>query len=100
MSRVSVALRPTPTTSNSGMEETIVSEGGAGYFGVLPIADQLQCRSARRAKSPNIAYRWLAEEPAVFAVELAGAFVSDLKGRGQDPEMTVDRGHGRSPDFR
>jgi hypothetical protein len=30
MSRVSVALRPTPTTSNSGMEETIVSEGGVG----------------------------------------------------------------------
>ena len=30
-------------------------------------------------KGPNIPHRWLAEETAVFAIELAGAFVSDLK---------------------
>src|SRR6266446_453686 len=47
----------------------------------LPITDRLQCRSARRAKSSNIPHRWLTEEPAVFAVELAGAFIPDLKSR-------------------
>src|ERR1035437_1386151 len=48
---------------------------------VLPITDRLQQRSAWRAKGPNIPYRWLAEETAVFAAELAGALVADLKGR-------------------
>src|ERR1017187_222067 len=95
---------------------------------VLPIVDRLQRRCARRAKSPNIPHRWLAEEAAVFAVELAGAFVSDLKGRtcgvqtihehaaprclqpklflilkrthgGQHPEMMVQRGHAHARDF-
>jgi len=46
----------------------------------LPITDRLQWRSAWRAKGPNIPHRWLAKETAVFAAELAGAFVSDLKG--------------------
>src|ERR1035441_9057424 len=49
--------------------------------GVLPITDRLHRRSAWRAKGPNIPHRRLTEEPAVFAVELAGAFVSNLKGR-------------------
>ena len=30
-------------------------------------------------KGPNIPHRWLAEETAVLAIELARAFVSDLK---------------------
>jgi hypothetical protein len=30
---------------------------------------------------PNIPHRWLAEETAVFAIELADAFVSNLKAR-------------------
>ena len=30
-------------------------------------------------KGPNIPHRWLAEKTAVFAIELADAFVSDLK---------------------
>src|ERR1039458_4634605 len=47
----------------------------------LLVVDRLQRRSAWRAKSPNIPQRWSAEEPAVFAVELAGAFVSYLEGR-------------------
>src|SRR5271167_136554 len=47
----------------------------------LPIADRLHGWSSRRAESPNVPHRRLAEETAVFAIELAGAFVSDLKGR-------------------
>ena len=71
---------------------------------------------------------WLAEEAAVFAIELAGAFVSDLKGRtggvqtidehasprclqpklllilkrthgGQRPEMMVQRGQAHTRDL-
>src|ERR1039458_4185567 len=96
---------------------------------LLPITDRLQWRSAWRAKSPNIPHRRLAEETAVFAVELAGAFVSDLEGRsggvqtihehasarclqpklflilkrthgGQHPEMMVQRGYAHARDFR
>jgi hypothetical protein len=48
---------------------------------VLPITGRLHRRSARRPKSPHIPHRRLPEQPAVFAVELAGAFVSGLKGR-------------------
>src|SRR6266567_6594281 len=44
------------------------------------IAGRIQWRSVWRAEGPNIPHRWLAEETAVFAVELAGTFVSDLKG--------------------
>jgi hypothetical protein len=47
----------------------------------LPITVRLQWRRAGRAKSSKMAHRWLAEETAVFAVELAGAFISDLEGR-------------------
>ena len=94
----------------------------------LPITDRLQRRSAGRAKTPNIPHRWLAEKTAVFAVELAGAFVSDLKGRaggvqtlhehastrclqpklflilkrthgGQRPEVVVERGPAHARDF-
>jgi hypothetical protein len=32
-------------------------------------------------KGPNIPHRWLAAKTTVFAIELAGAFVSDLKAR-------------------
>ena len=96
---------------------------------VVPITNRLQRRSAWRAKSPNIPHRRLAEETAVFAVELAGAFVSDLEGRtccvqtihahaaphclqpkpflimkrthgGQHPEMMVQRGYAHARDFR
>src|ERR1035437_8767562 len=95
----------------------------------LLVVDRLQRRSAWRAKSPNIPQRWSAEEPAVFAVALAGAFVSYLQGRacgvqtigehasprrlqaklflilkrthgGQHPEMMVQRGYAHSRDFR
>ena len=73
-------------------------------------------------KGPNIPHRWLAEKTAIFAIELADAFVSDLKAstrrvqtiqkhvaprclqpklllilkrthRGQPAEMMVQRGH-------
>ena len=73
-------------------------------------------------KGPNIPHRWLTEKTAVFAIELADAFVSDLKActrrvqtiqkhvaprclqpklllilkrthRGQPAEMMVQRGH-------
>ena len=47
----------------------------------LAITDRLQGQGAWRAESPDIPHGWLAEEAAVFAIELAGAFVSDLKGR-------------------
>ena len=78
---------------------------------------------------PNIPHRWLAEETVVFAIELAGAFVSNLKARtrrvqtinehaaprrlqpklflilkrthgGQHPEMMVQGGHAHARDFR
>ena len=89
---------------------------------------RLQWRSAWRAKGPNIPPRWLAEETAVFAVELAGAFVSYLEGRtcgvqtihehasprclqpklflilkrthgGQRPEMVMQRGQAHTGDL-
>ena len=44
------------------------------------ITERLQRRSARRAQNPNIPHWWVAEETAVFAVELARTFVSDFKG--------------------
>src|SRR5208283_69686 len=89
---------------------------------VLKITNRLQRRSTWRAKGPNIPHGRLAEEAAVFAIELAGALVSDLERRtggvqtihehafprcmqpklllilkrthgGQHPEMVVQRGH-------
>src|SRR6266571_3652982 len=94
----------------------------------LPITDRLQGQSAWRAESPNIPHGWLAEEATVFAIELAGTFVSDLKSRtggietiqehqaprclqpklllilkrthgGQSPEMMVQRGHAHTRDL-
>src|SRR6202047_1395185 len=47
----------------------------------LPTADRLQGQSAWRAKGANIPHGWLAEEATVFATELGGTFVSDLKSR-------------------
>ena len=38
-------------------------------------------RGIGKSKSSNIPQRRLSEETAVFAIELAGAFVSDLKSR-------------------
>jgi len=97
--------------------------------GVLLITDRVQRRSVGRAKDPNIPHRWLAEEAAVFAIELAGTFVSDLKGHtcggdacslmvwtprclqpklllilkrthgGQRLEIVVQRGHAHARDF-
>ena len=78
-------------------------------------------------KGPNIPHRWLAEKTAVFAIELADAFVSDLKActrrvqtiqkhvaprclqpklflilkrthGGQRPEMMVQRGDAHARD--
>src|SRR6266481_1683858 len=46
----------------------------------LPITDRLQAWSAWRAEGADIAHGWLAEQTAVFAIELSGAFVSDFKG--------------------
>src|SRR6266568_4202159 len=47
----------------------------------LPTTDRFQGQSAWRAKCPNIPHGWLAEEATVFAIELAGALVSDLECR-------------------
>src|SRR6266852_2409182 len=55
----------------------------------LPITDRLQGRRAWQSEGPNIPHGWLAEETAVFAIELAGTFVSDLKG-GAGGVQTVD----------
>ena len=78
-------------------------------------------------KGPNIPPRWLAEKTTVFTIELADAFVSDLKActrrvqtinkhvaprclqpklllkrthRGQPAEMMMQRGHAHACDFR
>src|ERR1035441_4145669 len=93
----------------------------------LPSTHTRELSGSKRAKSPNIPHRWLAEETAVFAVKLAGAFVSDLKGStcgvqtihehasprclqpklflipnrthgGEHPEMMVQRGHAHARD--
>ena len=95
---------------------------------VLKITNRLHRPSSRRAKRPKIPHGRLAEEAAVFAVELAGTFVSDLKGRtggvqtvrehafprcmepklllilkrihrGERPEMVVQRGDAHACDF-
>ncbi len=47
----------------------------------LLIVDRLHGQSAWRAQNPNIPPWWLAEEAAIFAVELAGALVSHLERR-------------------
>jgi hypothetical protein len=94
----------------------------------LLITDRLQGQSAWRANGPNIPHWWLAEETAIFAIELAGALVPDLKCRtggvqtiyehafprcmqpklllilkrthgGQRPEMVVQCGDAHARDF-
>src|SRR5260370_37240100 len=55
----------------------------------LPITDRLQGQRAWQSEGPNIPNGWLAEDTAVFAIELAGTFVSDLKG-GTRGVQTVD----------
>jgi len=47
----------------------------------LLITYRLYWLSAWQAESPNISHGWLPKETAVFAIELAGAFVSDFKSR-------------------
>jgi len=54
---------------------------GAAHVPLTPIACRFQWRSAWRPKSPDVLHGWLAEEAAVFAVELAGAFIPDFKRR-------------------
>ena len=41
--------------------------------------DQFEFRSARRKMRSNVPHRRLAEEAAVFAIELRSAFVADLE---------------------
>src|SRR5947209_14457434 len=95
----------------------------------LRITERLQTRSTWRAEGPDIPLRLLAEETVVFAAELAGTLVSNLKGPaggiqtidehasarsleaklflilkgahgGQYPEMMVQRGYSHAGDFR
>ncbi len=40
--------------------------------------DRLNRRSPWRAQVPNVPHRWLTEQPAVLAIELADTFVPDL----------------------
>ena len=49
--------------------------------GTLPITGRLQGQTGGRAESLNIPLGRLAEEAVVFAIEVAGAFVSNLKSR-------------------
>src|SRR5271163_934783 len=56
---------------------------------ILLIADRLHGQSVWRTQSPNIPHRRLAEEAAIFAIELAGALVADLKSRTRGVE-TID----------
>jgi hypothetical protein len=51
--------------------------------------DQFEFRSTRRKKRSNVPHRRLAEEAAVFAIELGCAFVADLKGRAGRIETIV-----------
>src|ERR1700733_15605964 len=45
------------------------------------VAEPIYRGCARRAEGSDISPRWLAKEPAVLAVELAGTLVSHLKRR-------------------
>jgi hypothetical protein len=60
----------------------------------LQIADRLEGHGARRAKSTNIPHGWLAEETVVFAIELAGTFISDFKSCTGGVEAVYE--HARS----
>jgi hypothetical protein len=54
----------------------------------LVMAERFQWRSAGRAKSPNIPHGRLAEEAAIFPIELAGTLVSNLKCRARGVQTT------------
>ena len=54
--------------------------GPLASHSTLAAPNGLERRSGWRPKRTNIAHGWLAEETAVFAIELAGAFISHLKG--------------------
>jgi len=51
--------------------------------------DQFQFRSTWGKERSNVPHGRLAEESAVFAIELRGAFIADLKGRGGRIETVV-----------
>jgi hypothetical protein len=46
----------------------------------LRMTGRFQGRGTWRAKGPDITHGWLSEEAAIFAIELAGALVTNLKG--------------------
>jgi hypothetical protein len=45
----------------------------------IQATDQFEFRCTGRKMRSNVSHRRLAEEAAVFAIELCGAFVADLK---------------------
>jgi hypothetical protein len=51
--------------------------------------DQFEFRSTRRKKRSNVSNRRLAEEAAVFAIELRSTFVADRKSRASGIETIV-----------
>ena len=54
------------------------------------IADRFRYRDAGGAQSTNIPHGWLAEKAAVFAIELGGAFVTNLKSCTRSIKATVE----------
>ena len=52
-------------------------------------SDQFEFRSTWGKKRSNVPHRRLAEEAAVFAIELRRAFVADLKSRAGRIETIV-----------
>jgi hypothetical protein len=48
------------------------------------------------SKGFDIAHRWLAEEAAVFTIELTDTFVSDLKGNSGSIEAVKQHSSSRS----
>ena len=51
--------------------------------------DRFEFRSTWRKKRSDVPHRGLAEEAAIFAIELCRAFVADLKGRAGRIETIV-----------
>ncbi len=51
--------------------------------------DQFEFRSTRRNKRSNVTHRRLAEEAAVFAIELCRTFIADLEGCTGSIETSV-----------
>ena len=52
--------------------------------------DQLELRNIWGKNCPNVPHGRLAEETAVFAIELGGAFVPDLKSRARSITAAVE----------